>query len=311
MSAAVSPDGLRGQRKNAAVLKVNLARLRERSPCVLVVVLEGKDDLSVYEAWIKRVADPLEWEPIIAHGKRNVLEFRELVRRDQTGIGICTYFIVDHDYDGLRGAANDDDIYVLPAYSVESYLTEAKVFDSFLRTDLHVVGDPEERAVLLDRFKMLESSFIDAIKPACAKLYGARNEKVGNVIIEENIGEFIEICRDAVKIRAGVDIGSVVRTDLPVSADGCAQGAAFLECPNPRIWIRGKFVFYFYKKVCELFYEDRRSPVPFMFAEQGRYLNYTPASFDFYSLAAKSALPEGFLEKIDEWVMACGENCVA
>jgi len=306
MNAAVSPDGLRGQRKNAAVLKADLARLRERSPFILVVVLEGKEDLPVYEAWIRRVSDNLEWEPIVAHGKGSLLEFRELVRRDQTGIKACTYFIVDHDYDGLRSADDDDDIYVIPAYSIENYLTDSRVFDSFLRTDLHIVGDPGVRAFLLDKFLELEAAFIELIKPACIRLFGARNERVGNVIIDERIGNFINITVGSVSLMPNADIYSIVSTEIPVSDEGCLRGSEFFDRRVERDWIRGKFIWFFYKKMCDIFYDDRRSIAPTLFAEQGRGLSYTPASIDFRSLAAKSALPDGFSQRINDWVAACG-----
>ncbi|MHB1282420.1 MAG: DUF4435 domain-containing protein [Metallibacterium scheffleri] len=311
MSAALSPERLRSQRTNPVVLKTKLATLRSHSPCVLVVVLEGQEDLTVYEIWIKRLADKLKWEPIIAHGKGNVLIFRDLVRRDKTGLGICTYFIVDHDYDGLRFATDDNDIYVLPAYSIENYLTDAEVFDSFLRTDLQVVGDPEVRTVLLERFKHLERLFIDAIMPACVSLYGARNESVGNVVINERVQDFIEIDINNVQVRPGTNIDHMIRSDSPISHEGRVQGRAFFGTCNPHFWIRGKFVLHFYKSICELFYEDRRSLAPTLFSERVQVRSYAPISVDFRSLAPKSALPEGLKEKIEKWVSACAERCAS
>lgn len=308
MRDASAADALRSQRKNVSVLKVNLARMRERSPYSLVIVMEGKDDLPVYEAWLKRIQDGLKWEPMIAQGKGKVLEFRDLIRRDKTGIGACTYFIVDHDYDGLRSSVEDDDIYVLPAYSVENYLTAAEVFDSFLRTDLHVVGDPVDRAPLVERFVDLEHSFVAAILPACIKLYGARNERVGNVTIDERVGGFIDIDVEKVQVRSGADVGDMVRSDLPISAGGYADGADFLNRPNVRLWIRGKFLIYFYKKICGLFYKDRCSVTPILFSEQAHGLRYAPASVDFRSLAAKSPLPVGLKEMVCMWSAACNSK---
>lgn len=304
-----SPEMLRAHRSNPSVLKAELAKLRERSPCAIVVVIEGKEDLPVYEVWFKRIIDDFLWEPILSSGKKNLLEFRELVHRDMTGMKACTYFIVDHDYDGLRGFAGGDDIYVLPAYSVENYLADESSFESFLRADLHVVGDPALRATLLEKFESLRVQFLDAMLGACIKLYGAKNESVGNVQIDDGVGAIVDVGLHGVTVYPEKSSQDLVRTDREISSAGIDSGLDFFASSDKRLWIRGKFLLVFFKSACNLFFEDRRAPNPTLFSGTASNLAFTPGSLDFRSLAGRSRVPAGLREVASSWMERCRKEC--
>jgi len=51
---------LRKNRKNAVVLKTELAILRNREPDCTAIVFEGKPDAIVFEVWINRVNSEFE-----------------------------------------------------------------------------------------------------------------------------------------------------------------------------------------------------------------------------------------------------------
>ncbi|MGH8128510.1 MAG: DUF4435 domain-containing protein [Gammaproteobacteria bacterium] len=286
-----------------------MARIRERSRCLVVIVLEGKDDLSVYEIWLKRISEGFKWEPMIAHGKRNLLDFLDIVRRDRTQIGICTYFITDHDYDGLRSRELGNDVYVLPSHSTENYLTGEDVFGSLLRTEMQVLGDPGLHEALMQRFRDWERDFIELMRAPCAKLFGACNEKVGNVVIDDSLGDFISIDCSGVKQRDTANLDTVVRTDHLISAFALQRGFEFLNRPDCRYWIRGKFMYYFFRCIFEMCFADRRSEHPIFFPERAYGLGQSPSAIDYRSLAGRSALPAGLRDRVRDWVERCTRAC--
>lgn len=306
----VDPDVLRRERSNASVLKVDLARLRERHRCRLVIVLEGKDDLPVYETWIKRISATFDWEPLLAKGKGKALQFRELLQRDRTGMGTCTYFIVDHDYDGMRRYAPGDDAFVLPAYSVENYLVHESVLDSYLRTELRVIGQPDVRQKVLEIFMHVRAQFIALVKAKCEQLYGARNEPVGNVIIGD-VASTVRMFDEQVSAQSGPWLDDLVVTESPVSEEGLARGRAFLEQGDLPLWIRGKFLLDFFKDFCEILYQDRKSDRPVLFGEKVADQSLSPAGLDMRSLAAKAPIPDGLREMLLQWQEDCRLKCAA
>jgi hypothetical protein len=306
----VHPDALRRERKNVSVLKVDLARLRERHKCRMVIVLEGKDDLPVYDTWVKRIEEEFDWEPLVAKGKGKALQFRELLRRDQTGIGLCTYFIIDHDYDGMRGYPSGDDVFLLPAYSVENYLTHESVLDSYLRTELRVIGRPELRQQLVALYGQLRTEFIELVRRGCEYLYGARNESVGNVAVGEP--KSTVVMRDGkASTQAGDWVDGLVVSERDVSEDGLARGREFFDQNFAPLWIRGKFLLAFFIDFCGLLYEDRVCDQPVLFDEKVSDKSLSPAGLDLRNLAAKAPLPEGLRETLMRWREDCHSACLA
>lgn len=305
MSTTVSPEGLRSQRKNPTVLKADLSRIRERNRCMLVIVLEGKDDLAVYKAWFKRISEDVAWEPLVAGGKRNLLEFRDLVLRDQTGIKSCTNFIVDHDYDGLKGHVNGDDIYVLPSYSIENYLTDIDVFESFLMIDMQVIGDIDKRVQLVDLFEILRCKFIDGVRAACEILYAAKHEKVGNISIDEDLSKYFDISLDNVSLKEGVNSFDIVSTEHVVSEERLKEASAEFDRLNLVMWVRGKFMLWLYKKIILKIYEDRVSDEPQLFDIKKTGVRLSTSAHDMRSMASISSLPDGLKECFLHWNKSC------
>ncbi len=308
--SATDPDSLRSERKNVSVLKVSLARLRERHRCRIVIVLEGKDDLPVYETWIKRLDERFEWEPLVANGKSKSLEFRELLHRDRTGLSVCTYFIVDHDYDGMRGHPVTDDLFLLPAYSVENYLIHESVLESYLRTELRLIGVPDERDRVVSHYIAARDEFMESVREPCECLFGARNEKVGNVRVGE-VKSTVTISEKQISAPGGAWLDNLVSTEFPISTAGLQRGHDFLAEREAALWIRGKFMIDFFRDFCELLYQDRKSERPLLFDERASDTSLSVASLDLRNLAAKSPMPEGLREALVRWESDCREKCAA
>jgi len=304
------PDQLREQRTNPSVLKVALAKLRERHRCRIVVVIEGKDDLPIYENWFGRIRENYEWEPLVAKGKKLALEFRDLLKRDRTGLAVCTYFIVDHDYDALRGRDSGDDVFVVPAYSVENFLVEDRVLESYLRTELRVIADPAKRDFIVGLYRRARDEFIELVKPACEILYGARNEKVGNIRVGD-VGVALFLENGEIVVRRGGWVDRLVSSDLPVSEEGIVRAQLFFESRELLLWIRGKFMLDFFRSFCEVLYSDRVSEEPKIFDAPISDRALSAASLDLRNLVPKARIPEGLSDALHRWERNCAESCTS
>ncbi|QWP75787.1 DUF4435 domain-containing protein [Lysobacter sp. K5869] len=259
----------------------------------------------IYDIWLRRISADLHWESLVAKGKANVLEFREMLLRDKTGLHACTYFIVDHDYDGLRDAEYGSDIYVAPFYSVENLLVNSQVLESLLRTDLNFILDPEQKRRLVAQYERVLNDFTNLVLPACYVLYGAVGQSVGNVNISDGALSAIDISLNGVVVRDAQRLDSLVKTDRPVSDDAIEKARNFFGSILAQNWVRGKFVYIFFKIWVHLVYADIRSNQSTLVGGAVADLAFSPASLDFRSLAARSPLPVG----LEDFVMSSEREC--
>jgi hypothetical protein len=246
---------------------------------------------------------------LVAKGKEGVLRFRDLLLRDEMDLRRCTFFIVDHDYDGARGRSLDDGIYVLPAYSIENYFALEEVFDAFLKLSLQIPGGAVARKDAVDQFRILREQFVSLMAPCCAKLLSAKGHNVGNIVIDDNLEKYVNISIDGVSAIVGMSIDDVVKSDLPIPMPVDRPWRIFLEGRDILMWIRGKFLMHFFRRVCHVFFEDCCSAQPKCFPEQRCGVKLDPSSFDFGILATRSPVPPGFGEVIRRWVSQCDHDC--
>ena len=307
--ADISSAYLRSQRERPAVLKGELAKIRSAQRCALVFILEGPDDLVVYDVWIRRIAPTLHWEALVANGKRNLLEFREMMARDRTGLSMCTYFIVDHDYDALKSQKHGPDIFVLPAHSVENYLSAPEVLESILRSDLQVLGDPVLRKKIVDTYAAALDTYASLLIDPCLRLHASNGRGVGNVQIDENCLRPFQISLDGT-IVVDVDLRDrLVATERLIPEEAIEVSQRFFEVADLRLWIRGKFLIQLLRKWVDLLFKDRKSDAPTVFPNSAPSLNIRPATVDVRSLSAKSTLPSGLTEFILEYAQRCVDLC--
>jgi hypothetical protein len=271
--------------------------------------VEGRDDVAVYDIWIKLAVGTFVWEPLVAHGKEGVLAFRDLLLRDKMKLLPCTFFIIDHDYDGTRNRVVDDRVFVLPAYSIENYLVTERVLEAFLKISLEVHGGVLARRRALEKFEELRCQFSKLIEPCCAKLFGAKLYPVGNIIISDSLDRYFDIGIEGVCLRNGVCLEDIVRTDVPLPAAAYSCWSSFIAGRDMYTWIRGKFLLYFFRRVCKAFFHDLCSERPRLFGEQRRGLKYSVANDELATLAAWSAIPVGFGDVVKSWLASCRLEC--
>jgi hypothetical protein len=136
-------------RDSAARQKIKLAEFRAKYPEGLIFSVEGVDDKQVYFHWIRSIAPDLQYETHICDTKDDALKLLDALRRDQTGLAKDVYFLLDNDFDGLKGRESGPEVFVTRAYSIENYLVCSNVLDDVLKVELHCHGEPQCRAVVI------------------------------------------------------------------------------------------------------------------------------------------------------------------
>lgn len=302
-------DYLRKQRDNPSVLKTKLATIRSKSKCLLVFVMEGEGDLPVYEVWISRVLGQRHWEPLPARGKTKLLEFRQMLGRDQSGLDVCTYFIVDHDYDGLRGGLASDDTYVLPGHSAENFLVTEDVVDSILRSDFGMSGQLTERESILGAFAAARSDFIDAFLPACKRLWAGVGIDLESVRVRDTTAG-VEVLTNGIRLSDPDALAAVVEMRGELPQERIEAAGAFFASREPEKWIRGKFAIKFMSAWFSALVADRRSEQPTLFPRRDSAQALPSAALDVRNLAGRASPPEGLLEFLRNSAASCRQNCV-
>ncbi len=294
---------LRNQRKSATVLKTELAVLRDREPASPVIVIEGKGDVSVFEVWINRSSYEFEWTPIVAEGKGNLLKFRRMLSRDVTGLSKRIYFIVDCDYDGLRGQPEDENIYVLPAHSIENILVSKETLDRLVRSSLLLPGGAFTRAPIVDAFMHRRTETMELLLPICGTMLAAARLGDNNIQVDENLNKYLSVSVDSVIPRPGSQLGSIIKLSGEVSLEQINESIVELRNKGLENWIRGKFLYSFFRRYCASVEQDIKHPSPRLLPAPHN-ASFKPNDFELTRLASLSPIPRGLPEAISRWRLA-------
>lgn len=283
---------MRGKRNVAAVLKIRLASIRAQASSVLVFVVEGPEDKTVYFHWLKQLAPLLAHEMLVCNGKGKLLAFRELLQSDLGGLQAGVYFLVDHDFDGLRGQLHGEDVYVTDTYAVENHLVNEQVLDSVLRIELHCDGEPAARAKALAHFNDLYDQFLELTRPINQRIFLARRLGIRNTKPwPDKINSIAQISLEGVGDLK--DTPSVmIALEREPTTDEMTQFGPEFDSLLPREQYRGKFASAFFVKYLQNLAEDRAANSPKLF-------NVIPSQacnggLTLDALASKSFVPQTF-----------------
>lgn len=169
--------------------------LKIRSPGVPVLVFEGKQCPAFYINKIILLLGTRDLRQIIARGKRNVIELRDLIRRNLATANDVVLFFVDKDYDNQPASGEFEDVYVTPGYSIENECVRWPVIDAYIRANFDV-ADADDEASMADIKTMYESGW---------KTYVRESKELHKVIF---------ICRYAsTRCLPGDDLGAYFHVD--------------------------------------------------------------------------------------------------
>ena len=288
----------RESRKSPAALKVKVSNLRSRHSSGPIFVVEGVDDVGVYETWLQPFANGEFVNIVPGSGQEQLLGFRQVLKNDQTGLNKNVYFFVDKDYDGLQGNELGDDIFCTESYSVENYLGTILVCKSIIRDELRVDASS-------DLFAELVSLFDNALKSLLRELYHVNMYiyccRVLGVRLNQNIPHLTDLVVVSLDgIRPLDDVANLIKEKLPASREITYVelqeiSATFSSLNNVRA-IRGKFIFQFFKKWFHCLSDEITLHPNGLFIKEKINAKFSPSIITHRSCAARSERPEGLAD---------------
>lgn len=292
-------ERLREARGVPAVLKTKLASLRSQSPCVIVFLVEGVDDKIIYYHWLRQIDPCLRYEVLICNGKGRLLEFRNLLGRDVTGLGKNVYFLLDHDFDGLRGQAAGPDVFVTDTYSVENHLVTRDVVEAVLNSELHCHAEPTVRLAVLEIFERSYQSFLKVTRPHNQRIFTSR--RVGIASRRPWPSKIHLVARVALReVTASEhrpkDVIELEREPTDYETGAHSDDFSVL---NPATDYRGKFALLFFTRWLQLLAEDRSSQSPDVFKHAEKTSYSVNCRLPLDSLASRSTAPNKLRVFID------------
>lgn len=291
MSGEEYIEGLRRSRKGPAVLKLRLAYLRSAQPSLPILAFEGPDDKIVYGQWIRRVREDLAYEPFVCDGKNAVRQLKGIAQRDKTGISENLYFFVDHDFDGLSGFANVENVYCTPSYSFENYLVTGLVLDSLLRDEFPCHGQPEVRAAIGKAFQTDYEAFLSATRSVNFRLFLARTAGIELVKpIPTSMASLasVELCEIGQGSKKPSEI--IVFSRQPTGTEVSAAYDKFSLLEGPMNY-RGKFAYKFFTTWLRKLTEEYSNPQHDLFADNDNNHSVRQSEFTLSNFASKAAIP--------------------
>ncbi|WP_441256432.1 DUF4435 domain-containing protein [Bradyrhizobium sp. 482_C4_N1_1] len=301
MTVPVSADPyvnkLRAARNRPAVLKIMLASVRSANPGCLVFAFEGDGDKGAYYQWVRRFRADLVYEPFPCGGKRHVLEFREMLRRDLGGLAARVYFFIDRDFDDFRGFQPDPaTTFATDQYSIENYLVTREVLEELLKDEFHCHAEPGVRNACLAVFDKRLAEFLGATEAINLRLFIARRsgfELKKN--LPTRINNVAQVALDAV-YPVAIGPEQIVIFNEQVNAEQFDALKAEFAALNPQKSYRGKFNLLFFMKWLELLAADRAAQSSTHFSKLGNAKGVNSGGITIGMLASKSEAPAGLKE---------------
>ncbi|MGN8113316.1 DUF4435 domain-containing protein [Labrys sp. 22185] len=283
-------------RETSAALKIQLINLRQKIPQRLIFVFEGKDDVTAYMHWIKRIDSKISFEPFVCNGKRNVLSLRSSVQRDTDDLADGVYFYIDRDFDDSAGAELGTDIFMCEAYSIENYLVNEEVLEELLKDELQCHGFPEAREEIIRQFSKVYREFLSVTCDLNFYLYCGK--KLGSDLansVPDKINKIVAVSLDGV-----AELDPPVEKAIEAAIKSHAQFSdglrADFELMDPPMRFRGKFSLMFFFRWLELLARERIDRLTALTASLSPVTRTRFSQINIGTMAARSAIPKGLAE---------------
>ncbi|MFU2489511.1 DUF4435 domain-containing protein [Thauera sp. WH-1] len=288
---------MREARDAPAVHKASLAALRAHKPDAVAFACEGVDDKKVYFHWIRNSQIKFGYEFIVCNGKEKVLRFRELLRRDVTGLNKGVYFFIDKDFDGLKGYDKGPDVYVTETYSFENALVTSEVLREILTVDMHCHSAPQIRDAVVEKFEEVYSSFLDVTRAHNHRIYLARRLGIDSKPLPDKLNRLATVGLLKVGF-ADKSVDEAIVLDREPSQSEINQHDADFCSLDPKRDYRGKFALLFFVRWLELLGKDRNSEESFLFKRAMKPSASATIQYSLDSIASRSLPPGSFKEFI-------------
>jgi hypothetical protein len=284
-------ERMRASRQKAVVALQGYNTLRSKYPGEVILAVEGDDDPIFYKTTIRAINPSFEWVPFVCKGKDNVLALRVLLERNTDEDALNTYFMVDKDFDYLKGHQPGANLYCTPGYSIENLLVTPTIFEELLIGEYRCDAGGDEITELKSMFEARLSEFFDAMTLANKALHFCRVKGIRSGSVDNRIKQYVTISLDSVVVNYSEDdlerlVGLPQNTDISACDDTVA---AFSSLDPVGDW-RGKFLLFFFVELLVQLKDDRCSKNPVKFGER-RVVTFNPSSSVVRVLSSMIAPP--------------------
>jgi hypothetical protein len=277
-----------------AVIKAELANFRSSCQAVHVFACEGISDTLIYSHWIAKLCPDLEYEPFICRNKNQLLQLLDSMRSDLNGLSKNVYFLVDRDFDELKGRELTNSVFMTEGYSIENYLVCTNVLSDLLKIELHCHGSVETRSKIISLFEETYENFLNQTTEINFRIYLARKLEIKQIKdLPNRLNEIANVNLDTVGVGREHPSISVQLEREPTESEIVEHKAAFDKLDR-RTRYRGKFALLFFTKWLSLLLTERNSNDSKLFSKLPQEGFAGKGPFTFEVLAARSKPSEVF-----------------
>lgn len=251
-------DRMRSARTRGVVALQSYNLLRSKVSDGVIIALEGDDDPIYYATTIRMIEPNFSWTPLVCKGKDHVLGLRELLDRNLDAAEGKTFFIVDSDFDGLKGYAARDDTYRTPSYSFENLIVSEDVLKQLLVGEFRCAPTSDEILTVSSCFQERLNEFFTAMRLANQALHycGSKGLRAGSV--ENKIGKYVKINLEVVtQIYTAEDLTKLVGLPADVAVEEITEVSDRFDKLRPHEDWRGKYLIGFFVEFLAHLKEDR------------------------------------------------------
>ena len=184
-------EAARQGRNSGAVLKYELSLRRTSSPKEIFFVLEGIDDYGPYECWLEKLGINYEYSLLPGKGKSQLLDLRRRLANDKNNLRDGVYFIIDRDYDGLRGQSANTDVYLTDTYSVENSLVTEQVLRSVVMDEFQLAANLPVVEDIVARYFSVQNEFGCAMSDANFRIFYRSKLATAAGPLDKRIRQFV------------------------------------------------------------------------------------------------------------------------
>lgn len=286
---------LRESRKSHTVLLQQILAVRSTNLHTSIFVFEGTEDVGVYECWINRCSDKIDYVPVAGNGKEQLINLHTFLESKNPDLLKSVYMFVDRDFDSDSVAAKN--IFELEAYSIENILCCTKSIQSILYDEMEQSADALKKTNILRIFNDVLTQFEEASKELNLYLFVLRRQKIKLKRKPEKLNNYCQVTLHNVH-KTYDAIGEILEIDGDIyQVEVDKDESEFNKLPRLRSQ-RGKYQLYFLRKWLELLTSDLKSPSPTVFKVSKPNLKGEPWNFKLRRLASASPLPDNLINFI-------------
>lgn len=298
----MTPSILADSRNRFSVAWVKFLQKFQKDPMGELWIFEGKEDVEYYASRIEACFGSAPHKgTIIANGKGNALQLRDITSRNKIYEHAKIAYFVDADFDDpiqLQGIHT----YVTPTYSIENlYLNECTV-DGFLTEQLALYDedDRKELASILKIFSRWRDNAAEILLAYCAILILAKTHEEAHRetinLIKDNIYKkvlSIKRTESEVGLQEIIGANEVLRRHSPgkINQDQLESQLAAMKVGGDLSYkrIRGKFLLPILSASLSLFIEDTNRRREQKFFSRRRSCSHQIRDAELLSLLSRHA----------------------